>query len=548
MFRWSRSLALCSALLCCLASVANAYEFEVKAKTVGQGADLRSLRFLRPDLRLNRRRITQTLQLHLWDLGQDHSRFSLQEPKQKNKPRVFLSSYMRLDHDSGSFVAGQINLDGSLTDAVDVIPELERSSLQFDMLYAYVGVEGLLDGRVDISAGRLMEVQTLDWFSMDGLKIQVRTPAYFSVEAFAGLRVRETSLLASEAMAPQGTSAAGCQEYIEGSGAWRPIDRGPNINANPFTSDFEYCPQREELMPTWGAALATTDLPFLVARLAYRRSQSKTPGLIGAADRFGGSATELDRGLYPNEFGQAPGWGVNEERLSLSIRSPLKWASVRLVPYGALRYSLLHGLADEAHLGLRGRKGAHSVESELFYSVPTFDGDSIFNVFSSEPYTDFRTTWNFSPRESVWSGYMRGWARRFHSEDTHEAADRSELRTNEYSAGAHAGLRYRSRHRLLRLDGFHEDGYGGLRGGGTALARWRMNKKWSVSSRLSVIRFDDDLRESLHGVNLGMQVGVTYTLHKGVATKLLLEENSNHRDRHQLGVFAVVDLAFRPEI
>jgi hypothetical protein len=116
---------------------------------------------------------------------------------------------------------GQLLLDGELRDAIDVIPELERSSLQLDLLYGYFGAEGLAGGRLDLFAGRLMEVQTLDWFSMDGLKARAHLPRGIVVEAFGGLRVRESSVLGSDFMEPDGTSGALCEEYVEGAISWQ---------------------------------------------------------------------------------------------------------------------------------------------------------------------------------------------------------------------------------------------------------------------------------------------------------------------------------------
>jgi hypothetical protein len=68
-FRRALALALLWAVAALAMPTAGAYEFEVRAKTVGQGNSLRSLRFLGPDQILARRRFSQTLQLHIWDLA-----------------------------------------------------------------------------------------------------------------------------------------------------------------------------------------------------------------------------------------------------------------------------------------------------------------------------------------------------------------------------------------------------------------------------------------------------------------------------------------------
>jgi hypothetical protein len=455
---------------------------------------------------------------------------------------------MRLDHDFGDYTTGGLVIDGALRDALDRIPELSTTAMNLSVLFAYAGAEGLLGGRVDAYVGRQLEVQTLDWFSFDGAKLRVQLPGALAAEVLGGLRVRDSSPLGSATFEPSGTSGALCQEYVEGdvpgSGAWRPIDVLPATVNRRFRSDYERCPQRVELMPTFGAALATRGLSHFTGRVAYRRSQSRTPGIIGPVDRF----EAPDVGLYPNEEGQAPDWGVNEERLAASVSAPFKFGEkakpLRLIPYAALRYSLLHGLVDEALVGTRTSRGQHALETELFYSFPTFDGDSIFNVFSSEPYVDMRLTYALSPRDSPWRGYARTWGRRYHSEDSEAAG----VASNDYSGGVQGGVRLMpAPKKSARLDVFHEGGYGGRRTGGYLMGRLPGPVGTRFFGRLSVIRFRQDLQSSLRATTLGAQLGVTAVIATGAAATLILEENSSVLDRHQLGAFLVLDLAFQPE-
>ncbi len=530
---WKLRIAVVTAVVCWAPPrSAHAYEFEVKAQTALQGTTLHALGLGRNTSVLHRRRVTQSLQLHLWDLVGTRERFFRWNTKQEGGPRVYFSSYLRLNQEQGSFGQGQLLLNGRFRDVVDVIPELERSSLQLDLLYGYLAAEGLWDGTIDLFAGRQMDVQTLDWFRMDGLKVRAHLPWNVSTEVFAGLVVREASWAGTDALEPDGTSGALCEEFVEGalagSGSWRPIDGLPPVSNNRFTSDDERCPQREQRMPTFGAAIATEGLRHGIGRIAYRRSHSASPGLLGAPDRLDFE----DQGYYP--FEEQASSGVNEERLSISVRGLL--GKNRYIPYAAVRYSLLHGMIDEAHAGVRLTRHAQSLEPELFYSAPTFDGDSIFNVFSSEPYSDGRLTWRYEPRRGALRGYLRGWARRYHD----ELAD-------AYAGGGQGGLRYRRSQAHLRLDSFAETGYGGRRVGGTLTGRWQATPDLRLQSRLSLIEFADDRRKSLHGTNLGMQLEARYRVNTGFATTLMLEQNSNAFDRYALAAFALVDLAFQPD-
>jgi hypothetical protein len=251
MLRYCRALALSAMALGLVAIPESAlgYEFEVRSRVHGQANTLHALRLTGPNVRMVRRRMTESLQLELWDLRGQRQGLSLFDPHTPSGPQIFFSSYLRLDHDFGSFSNEQLLIDGRIRDAIDVIPELESNLLGLELLYGFVGVEGLADGAVDLYVGRQMEVQTLDWFSMDGVKVRVHGPAHLALEAFGGLRVREASWIASDGMAPDGTSGALCEEYVEGampgSGSWRPIDGLPLAARGPFTSDDEFCPQRE---------------------------------------------------------------------------------------------------------------------------------------------------------------------------------------------------------------------------------------------------------------------------------------------------------------
>jgi hypothetical protein len=544
--RLTLALSLAVAVLAARPTPAPAYEFEVLARTLGQGYALRSLRFSGPDLVLTGRRFTQTVNLSIWDLGGRLRDRRLHDIDRKGGPNLSFTGYLRIDHDFGAWSTGSLVLGNRIFDAVDLVPELESTLLDLEILYAYFAAEELMDGTVDIYVGRQLDVDTLDWFSMDGVKVRLRPRAPVAVEAFAGLRVRDASPLGSSVQEPDGTGSGECAEYVEGqipgSGAWRPIDRQVFTATSRFRNDLDLCPQRQELMPTFGAAIDTRGLSWLWARLAYRRSMSATPGLIGPVDRF----ENPDTGLYPNELGQAPGWGVNEERLSASLRSNHFFAGEtgQITPYGALRYSVLFAALDQGHLGVRLRYGAHSLEPELFYSLPLFDGDSIFNVFSIEPYTDFRLTYDLAPRQSRLGGYARAWMRRFDTEDAPVAGG-----PGDTAGGVHLGGRFRERKRYMaRLDLFYDGGYGGTRAGGFASGTWQASKRAGVSGRLSVIHFDEDLRDKLRGTSLGVQAGATYEIHPGIVLHVMAEDNINPFYQSQFRLLGIVDLAFVPEV
>jgi hypothetical protein len=519
---------------------ARGYEFEIHSYTLGQGYQLRAYRPLTGDTILRRRRFTQTLTLNIWNIGLGQAPLA-HDSRIDRRPRVSVAAFFRLDHDYGDYTTGQVAISSNLFDAVDLIPELASASLNLDVLYATVSAEDLA-GAVDVELGRHLVVDALDWWSFDGVSARVRTPWRFAAQGFAGLRIRDTSPGGSVGHELDGTGSGECAEYVEGatpgSGAWRPIDRAVIDGGNPFVSEFAVCPQRDQLMPTFGGALETSDGP-LHARLTYRRSVSRTPGLIGEVDRF----EFPDRGLYPNELGQAPRWGTNEELLALAARyvHPLAGRG-QLVPYAAVRYSALHGVIDELHGGVRLAYGAHSFTPEYYRTLATFDGDSIFNVFSVQPYDDARVTYQVRPR-GVLSGYARGWLRRFASEDGGPGVDRSRL-----AGGLHLGGQYRpGPWSYTRLDLFQEGGYGGHRLGGFASSRWRVRRDWDVAARVSAVYLNQDLLAELKGTSLGSQLGATYQIAPGIALHVVAEENLNRFRDGQFRLIGMLDLAFHPD-
>ncbi|MCA9677815.1 MAG: hypothetical protein KC464_22520, partial [Myxococcales bacterium] len=405
--------ALIGALALAPARAARAYEFDVHARTIGQGYQLRTFRLSGGGLRLSRRRFTQSLALEIWDIGDLAAHREARGGRRRGGPRVYLSTYLRLDHDFGDWTMGTLDDPRFLEaiDANDAIPELASSSLALDIMYAYLGVDGIADGRLDLRLGRQVTMDPLDAVALDGATAVIHTPWHASLEVQGGLRVRDASPVAPDAYELDGTTGADCREYVEGAqpgtGSWQIIDRSRVPGDSPFTADLDYCPQRLEPMPTVGVAVATEGLRRVDARLSYRRSMSRTPGLIGAVDRL----DYPDLGVYPDEAGQAPAWGTNEERLALRVAGKLAAAGVELRPWVGARWSLIHATVDEAIAAVRLRRGAHALEPEVARHVPTFDADSIWSVFVVDPSTDLRLGWDYTPR-GRWRGHAEAWARR----------------------------------------------------------------------------------------------------------------------------------------
>ncbi len=540
------SVALWSGALAVAAPTrAHAYEYEVITRTVGQVYQLPSMRLVGADLWLARRRFTQTLTLSMWDVGDLRRKRRRAHPGLPDDgPVVWFTGHLRLDHDFGPWTAGTVTVDDRGLDALDAIPELAAQSIGLDLTYGYLAVDGLA-GRVDLRVGRQLEIDALDWWSVDGVTARVHTPWPVLFEATAGLRVRDKSPLGSGDFDLDGTSGADCHEYVEGptpgTGSWQIIDRSRVPGETRLGSDLALCPERDALVPTAAVAVETDGARWGFARLGYRRSQSRTPGLIGPADRL----DFPDAGLYPNESGQAPAWGVDEELASAVVRVTTRAGGVTLEPWAQARWSLLHGVLDESQAGVRLVRGAHALEPEIARSVPTFDGDSIWNVFVVGTSWDARLSYALTPRHATYRGFATAWLRRYDVPSPGESEDRA------WVAGLRGGGELDVARRVrARLDLIGDDGYGGRRLGASATARWQRSRALALSARLgglSVAIADSDLdgADGLSGVG---QLAVSWQVDGGIAIHATTEMASSPRASLDVRAVAVLDLAFEPEV
>jgi hypothetical protein len=526
------------------AAPAHAYEFWLRAQTIGQAYQLRDYRLVGPDLLLGRRRYTQTLALRIWDVG-DLSAARREAHLPDRGLQISWHSYLRIDHDFGDYSSGQITVPLATPvrrDALDVIPELSESTASLELLYGYLELAGLVDDRLTLRIGRVLADDGWGTTAIDGGEARLEVPSMpVAVSVSAGLRVRASSPLGLAGYELDGTSGAACSEYVEGpapgTGTWKLIDRNRMITNNRLASDYESCPQREVRQPSVGFSIATSKLHGFGAELGYRRTSSSTVGLIGSADRF----AYPDLGLYPNEAGQAPSSGVDEERLWARAHGDVAAAGFAIAPYADLRYSLLHAAVDRADAGMRITRGAHTVEPSIEYFYPTFDGDSIFNAFSIEPTTDLRLGYEHTGGLPL---HASGWLRRY----------RHDTGASSVAGGFDAGVSRPFGAWRTRLDALWDDGYGGRRIGASAEASWQPSRTWWLRGRaatLAVARDDqaDGFAASTKPryVTSSTTLGTTWWVSDGVAVHVTAEADYDELHDLQYRALAMFDFAFAPE-
>jgi hypothetical protein len=523
------------------AAPAHAYEFWLDSQTIGQAYQLPQYQLVGPSVLLGRRRLTQTLALRIWDIG-DLSANRRKARLPDRGLRISLTTYMRIDHDFGDYTSGNITLPGPVvSSAIDVIPELADSSADLQLMYGYITLEGLADDKLKVQLGRLLVDDGWGEFGVDGASARYELPMPIAVTATAGLRVRASSPLGVSSYELDGTSGAGCEEYVvgqtPGTGSWQLIDRNRGgITDYPLSSNVEYCPQRDVDQPSVGVAIATAHTHGWGAEIGYRRTWSDTVGLVGPAQ----GVDQPPAYLYPNEFGQAPATGVDEERLYGRVHGDFDAGDLRVSPYADARYSILNAVFDRADAGVRLRDGDHILEPEVEYFYPDFDGDSIFNAFSIEATTDARLAYTYAPTASSWRATADAWLRHYaHEDDEPSIAGGFDASLSRAIAEGWRG----------RIDALWDDGYGGRRAGGSADAKWksRLRSLWIAGRVILLAVQEDDRSLQRDYVTSSTVLQSSYQVTDGVGIHVIAEADYDAIHNLQTRAIAVLDLAFFPE-
>jgi hypothetical protein len=457
-----------------------AYDFEITARTEGYGYQLR--RYERDGVSfLNRRRITQYLGLRVFNLLEDGSAsYSRRRP---GRPPAVLTFHAQLRFETEF---------GAYADAAPAVQEVENN--QLDLLFG--GLEGRnLWGWVDFSLGRQLDTELQDFFAYDGLRVRVGSPWHLYAEAYFGTQVAGAHPFSSTIFETDGASGERSRS------AWS---------------------------PSFGAAIGTDDLGWLNARVAYRGVASRSP--MTEAD-----ATGIEG---------APIWGIDQEALFFGVGLDLPVRSLRLRPQVGIRYNLLLASLDELQASAGVRIGDRiEAQVELLRARPHFDGDSIFNLFAVEPYSELssRGSLLLAPRGvgltvSARAGYRWLWD------------DGGEPGLGDESGATVLGVGLDLHTSRLRagLEGYHLNGrqgatFGGDLDGSFALRRWL-----SFEGRLSIVRLHDSTRPDATLTAFGVQAGATLKLVTGLRLHLLLEDNVSRLYASAFRLLGVVDLELAP--
>lgn len=442
-------------------ATARAAEIRTVARTIGEGY---MVRLPGPEGALiSRRRLVQYVNLGVYELL---------PPKEVGQRRrdpadgqLRIQSSMRLRHDFGTYQTRAGGAAAPLLESVD--------GRQIDLLYGYL--EGRnLGGWVDLRVGRQFEMSGLDFYAFDGGFIRVRTPAHLAVETFGGLQVDGSAMFGFPTFELDGTH-----------------DTGADRVASPMV----------------GAAVSMADVKFMDARVAYRRTW--TPAGFGE-DRVDSDGT---LGLRP---------GVDQELWSGTVA--LRLLDGTLSPYAAVRYNLGTDRLDDVNAGLWwALTELHTVRAQYLRTIPAFDLDSIFNVFSITPFEDVRLVYEVKPG-SRWRLNARFQGRFFHNETT-AALGTAPEQARRFGGGGGAGATYRRRRVGLRADAFGLGGEGGLRAGASVDARTHVvYDRIAIDGRTYVLYYRDELDPARNGYSVALQVGTNFHLAHGIYFNVVAEE------------------------
>ncbi|HVR62280.1 MAG TPA: hypothetical protein VMU50_10300 [Polyangia bacterium] len=462
-----------ASLAAAVAGPAHAYDFTIDVQTIGQGYQVRRYAPTGANDLLTRRRLTQYLSLNVTDITPEAWR---RETDDRNQLSVDVS--MRFDSDFGGYLL-------SRPTGTDEIRELTQNHVE--VLYAYVAGRNL-GGRVDFQLGRQVHFDLVDFYAFDGADVSVRVRRPLSVEAFAGTEVRGERPLSSPIYELDGTSV----------GSQDPATR-PD--------------QATVLRPLAGGALVLDGWGPVQARLAYRRMWSAT------ADQ---------------QLGE-PSSGVNDEKVALTASAAL---AGRVSASLGLRYNILVGLLDDEQAALRVQVShRQALSAEYAFLAPTFDGDSIWNIFSAGAYRDLRATYELTLIPGLRLS-ARAFVRLFQRGPDEPAG------ASNRAGGGSLGVQWRTDRSTLRADGYFDDGYGGRKAGGDLSGRYTLRwRTLDLEGRLSGWGWRSDTQpDTNHGVVFGVQAGGRFLIAEGMHLHLLAEDNVGTLYRGQYRGLAVFEV------
>jgi hypothetical protein len=446
------------------AGPAGATDAEVTSDAAAQMYDVRSPT---GEVVLSRQRFDGTLGINAYNLtnaAMDDSR----------APIVALRARIRYGADFG---LNSVTFDPSQTN--DFVPGRQAGAV--DVMFAYVEGRRLLGGPLGFRFGRQYVTDVLGWWSFDGVEMDATTPIFLRAQIYGGFEQR-------------GGLALGTSRF-ESDGVWRGSRDGLSPSLYPSF-------QAESPAPAIGAAVESVGVPWLHARFTARRVYNT------------GASNVATFGAAPTALTTVDGIRTSSDRLGGSLEATL-WkvgAAQSGVVYDLYRGEVTHFYGSlNGHLHTRLNAGV-----DYDYYVPSFDADSIWNFFGSEPRNDVGVRADASPsdRLSVAAGAkLRVFTVPAVRPDLGDPYDRSgaaPTNGHPFDEGVTASVRWRSGVSAIALRAAGDFGDEGDRVGADASAERVFETRYVVRGRLGLWHWDDRLRPSRSAASLGCVAGFGY--------------------------------------
>ena len=457
---------------------------EVQSDTAAQFYDVRSPT---GETVLNRRRLTSTLSISGYQL--------LDTPaNDPAAPQLLFRARLRYDADYGASGA-----ESDPTNPGRFVPGFNPQ--QLDLMYGYVEGRRFAKGLIGFKVGRQYVTDVLGWYSFDGGEVRVTTPFYLAVEAYGGLEVRGGM--------PLSTSR------FEADGIWRGDRAGYDPSLYPSY-------QPSEIAPVFGAALESAGVTWLHSRLTYRRAMNT-----------GSITSEFASGLYTPA--QYSGTRISTEKLGYSLEASLpKVGSAR----GGLIYDLYNAKFGTLYANLDAFLGKGvTVGVDYQFYQPTFDADSIWNIFLSEPLNDvgLRATWAATERFAVSAGAHA----RIYTVQTAEevpgtspniyVANPSYFPSTplSFDGGGDFAARYKFGEGSLGARASGNFGQGGDRVGGDVMGERIVETRYVFQGRVNLWQWNDNLRPDRDATSFGYVAGLGYRFAPRSQTLFELQQDTN---------------------
>ncbi len=452
------------------ASPARAADVEVSSNTTTQFYDMRSPT---GETIVSRRRFTTSLGVAAYNLW-------FERPLDGSLgPELSFRARMRYDADYGASSAEE-----DAGNYARYTPGFTRGPV--DLMYGYVEGRRFFKGWLGFKLGRQYTTDALGWWSFDGASVKVTTPVFVAVEAYGGLEVRGGMPLSTPRW--------------EREGVWR----GDRSNFDPSMYPSY---QPSDVAPAIGVAAESAGVSWLHGRLSYRRVLNT--GEVNTSQFASGLTTPVTYN----------GSRVSSERLGYSI-------DATHADYGGFKGGLAYDMYLAKFASVFASVDAFvtrrlTLSLDYDFYQPTFDADSIWNFFASEPMNDFgiRGVYDASEKLSLsGSAHARMYNVRTSSDSNTSSPNiTSQVNPNYYPSngtpfdeGGTLGARYRSGAGIYGARATGNFGDGGDRAGGEIYGERTVETRYLFSARTSLFQWEDKLRPDRSATSFAYMAGVGY--------------------------------------